>query len=288
MTENATLPVGLLVDAARNLANAGRWERATTLLDAAFASLPQGAAGRGAAARVALATAEIAVDSGWFTGVGDAAARLSKVDEFGLDPAGRWDLDFAWLRYEYRESFGRPDRNVRRRAQLLAETAPDPLRLGWAHMYLGLVADNLFDEREAAPAHYEIALHNSAGDDLLRREAQRHLGDHDHDRGDHDAALSRWRDATEAGARAGAVPGTLSQQMLLAVLARDAGDEAGATALAGEVARWATAIGAARTAAQATAFLDGVDPTQPPPAPGTAAETRFPMISDTSDTDRYR
>ncbi|HTJ32842.1 MAG TPA: hypothetical protein VL738_06385 [Dactylosporangium sp.] len=261
------IPVETIIGAARDLAVAGRWDRAATLLDAAIADVPQDDAARGNAARLALAAADVAVDAGWFTGGGDEDARLSKVDEYGLDPAQRWDLEFAWLRYEYRQHLGRPDRNVRRQGERLAETAPDERRRGWAHHYLGLITDNLFDERADAPAHYEAALARSGGDDLLRREALRHLGDHDHEAGEHDLALSRWREATEAGARAGAVPGTLSQQLLLAVLARDAGDEAGATALAAEVARWANAIGAARTAAQATAFLAGVDPTQPPPAP---------------------
>jgi hypothetical protein len=60
------------------------------------------------------------------------------------------------------------------------------------------------------------------------------------------------------------VCGTLSQQVLLAVLARDRGDEAGAAALAAEIARWAAALGARHIAAQAHAFLAGVDPTAPP------------------------
>jgi hypothetical protein len=62
------------------------------------------------------------------------------------------------------------------------------------------------------------------------------------------------------------VLGVLAQQLLLAVLARDAGDEAGARALATETRRWAEAVGAVRVAGQASAFLVGVDPTQPPPA----------------------
>ncbi len=60
------------------------------------------------------------------------------------------------------------------------------------------------------------------------------------------------------------MPGTLSQQMLLAVLARDTGDEAGAATLAREIARWAAALGAERIQAQATGFLAGADPTAPP------------------------
>ncbi|MGW7823051.1 hypothetical protein ACWGLF_34150 [Streptomyces puniciscabiei] len=59
------------------------------------------------------------------------------------------------------------------------------------------------------------------------------------------------------------MPGTLSQQLLLAVLARDAGDEAGARALASEIVRWAEAIGAHRLGAQAAGFLTGADPTAP-------------------------
>ncbi|MGI5241506.1 hypothetical protein [Dactylosporangium sp. CA-139066] len=261
------IAVELLIEAARDLANAGRWDRATALLDAAHADLPPGAEARAPAARLALAAAQVSVDAGWFTGGADEGARLSKVDEYALDPVQRWDLDFAWVRYEYRQHLGRPDRNVRRQAERLAGSAPDPVRRGWAHHYLGLIADNLFDERSEAPAHYETALADAGDDLLLRREALRHLGDHDHEAGDHDRARARWQEATEAGARAGFVPGTLSQQMLLAVLARDAGDEAGATALATEIARWARAIGSARTAAQAEAFLTGVDPTQPPPPP---------------------
>ncbi|WP_432967549.1 hypothetical protein [Dactylosporangium sp. CA-233914] len=256
MTDTVTIPLATLLAAARGLAGAARWEQATGLLDAASPGDP----------RIALAAADIAVEAGWFTGIEDGPARLSEVDEHGLDAEGRWDLEFTWLRYEYRAAMRRrKDSAVRQRAERLAATAPDATRLGWAHMYLGLICDNVFSERADAPPHYAIALANSDADPLLRREAQRHLGDHAHDRGDHEDALARWRDATEAGARAGLVAGTLSQQMLLAVLARDAGDEAGAVALAAEIERWALAIGATRTAAQATAFRRGVDPTQPPP-----------------------
>jgi hypothetical protein len=145
----------------------------------------------------------------------------------------------------------------------LSAQAPDDGRRGWAEMYLGLIADNLYDEREAAPAHYEIARTiGEAGDDLLAREALRHLGDHDHDHGGHGLALERWRRATEYGARGGSVPGTLTQQLLLAVIARDRGDEAGAIALGEEIRRWAEAIGADRIAEQAGSFVAGIDPTQ--------------------------
>ncbi|MET7619753.1 hypothetical protein [Streptomyces sp. NPDC005408] len=155
--------------------------------------------------------------------------------------------------------------DLRRRAEDLREQALDEISRGWAEMYLGLIADNLFAERDAAPDHYRPALRaGEAGDDLLAREALRHLGDHDHDHGDHERARERWERATALGARAGAVPGTLSQQLLLAVLARGTGDEAGAAALAQEIVRWAAALGAVHLEAQATAFLAGADPTEPP------------------------
>ncbi|GIF78181.1 hypothetical protein Asi02nite_76990 [Asanoa siamensis] len=105
-------------------------------------------------------------------------------------------------------------------------------------------------------AHYLAALQaGEAGDDLLR-EALRHLGDHDHDNGDLKAARERWERATAVGARAGLVSGTLSQQMVLAIVARSEGDEAGAVRLAKEIARWAAAVGAWRLSSQAEAFIE--------------------------------
>jgi hypothetical protein len=224
----------------------------------------------------------------------ESAARLDAAEKAFEEPhsSGRWDLDFLWLRHDYLGQlradgtwrFGPEGMDphalaaLRSRAGTLREQAPDEVRRGWAEMYLGLIADNLFGERDLAPGHYEAALRAGesavsgvsgvSGDDLLAREALRHLGDHDHDRGDHARALERWTRATALGARAGNVPGTLSQQMLLAVLARDGGDEAGALALAREIARWAGAIGAVTTEAQANGFLAGADPTAPPAESG--------------------
>ncbi|WP_433073031.1 tetratricopeptide repeat protein [Dactylosporangium sp. CA-052675] len=262
MTATATICVDELLAAARGLALAARWEQATGLLDAAAAGLSDSPA----RAVLALAAAEIAVDSAWYSGTEDGAGRLCEVDEDALDDTGRWDLGFARLRYEYRGKLRKPDSDLRDRAERFAATAPDARRLGWAHHYLGLIHDNVLEDRAAAPAHYERALANAAGDDLLRREAQRHLGDHAHEAGNHAEARERWQEATAVGARAGLVAGTLSQQLLLAVLARDTGDEPGAVALATEVHRWAEAIGAARIAELTSGFLHGVDPTQPPPA----------------------
>jgi hypothetical protein len=267
MTEIA-VPRQALASAARALARAGRWHDATALLAAAPAGDPA----------LALAAVQVAVDSDWFAGTTSATPLLTEATRLAasLDDTGRWDLAFAGLRHEYRELMTHPSSDREPAAALLARAAglataaPDVTRAGWAQMYQGLITDNLLDERDTAPTHYRAALAAGAGDPLLAREALRHLGDHDHGNGDLDGALARWRRATELGAAAGNVPGTLSQQLLLAVAARDTGDEAGALALAAEVARWASALGATGLAAQATAFLDGADPTAPPPKPQAA------------------
>ncbi|MFJ3305374.1 hypothetical protein ACIPSA_20065 [Streptomyces sp. NPDC086549] len=273
-TLSAVLNLDELLAAARELRIAGRWERAFRLLDSAASTEPS------ARARIARDAAEVALERDWFAGTDTAAERITEAEkEF---PDGDWDVDLLRLRHTYGRlllvdgtlSLGPAGKDPEAlaalldRARELHETAPDEGRRGWASMYLGLITDNHFADQAAAPAHYAAALRaGEAGpDDLLAREALRHLGGHDHDTGNHDRALDRWRRATALGARAGTVPGTLSQQMLLAMLARDAGDEAGARALATEIARWAEAIGAGRLHAQATGFLAGADPTTPPPA----------------------
>jgi hypothetical protein len=272
----ADVPVGEVIAAARDLARGGRWRRALSLLDATTVTDAK------VRARLALAAAEVSLEGDWFGGTSTATGRLSIAEEVSeaadLDPGSRWDLAFVRLRHEY---FGQilsggrflpgpegkdPDviAGLRSRIDDLRMQAPDEVRRGWAEMYLGLIADNLFAERDTAPAHYEAALRaGESGDDLLAREALRHLGDHDRDRGDHASAFECWGRATTLGARAGAVPGTLSQLLLLAILARDTSDEAGAAVLAREIARWAAAVGAVRIEAQATAFLAGADPAAP-------------------------
>ncbi|MFJ8027237.1 hypothetical protein [Streptomyces sp. NPDC096311] len=304
-TLRTAVPLDELIAVARELRIGARWERATRLLDSAEANDPR------SRARLALAAAEVALESDWFGGTSLAGPRLAAAGEcvevliasLGGKPADeahsgiRWDLDFLRLRHGYLGQVrvdgafraGPEGKDpaalaaLRTHAERLRGRAPDEVRRGWAEMYLGLVADNLFAERDVAPGHYEAALRageageagatgaageagasHDSGDDLLVREALRHLGDHDHDHGDHARARERWIRATELGARAGTVPGTLSQQLLLAVVARDAGDEAGAVALVREIARWAGAIGAVTTEAQARGFLAGVDPTAPP------------------------
>ncbi|MDV7221172.1 hypothetical protein [Streptomyces prunicolor] len=275
-TANAVTPVEELIAAAQELSVTGRWKRASRLLDTCSTDDPE------PRARIARAAAQVALEQDWFAGTDTAAARIEAAEkEF---PGGDWDLDFARLRNTYRRLLvvdgglrlgpdGKDPEalvSLRREAESLRDSAPDEGRRGWAEMYLGLITDNHFADLAGAPPHYASALSaaESVDDPLLAREALRHLGDHDHDAGDHARTLDRWRRATTLGAAAGTVPGTLSQQLLLAVLARDSGDEAGARALAAEVARWAEAIGAVRLAAQARGFLAGVDPTAPPAESG--------------------
>jgi hypothetical protein len=275
--------------AARELGLAGRWAAAHELLDAVAADPPS-------RVTLALAAGEVAMDATWFGHRDLAARRLAEAESAcaAVEPGDgdRWDLGYLRGRYAYYRllhatgefTFGPAGKDpaamadLRRHFEDLRDSAPDALRRGWAEMYLGLIADNVYADRDAAPAQYEAALaaarsalgsgngRTSSGD-LLAREALRHLGDHDHDAGDHDLAGARWREAVELGARAGTVVGTLSQQLLLAVLARDIGDAAGATALATEIARWAGALGATRLHARATAFLAGHDPTAGPTSP---------------------
>jgi hypothetical protein len=242
--------------AALDLARAARWPRALALLDSAPAD----------PAETALTAAEVALESDWFGGTALAAERLATAERL-CGPS--WDLDFFRLRDDYLglvkidgEFRPGPDGKdpqaldrIRAQAYTLADEAPDEIRHGWARMYLGLILDNLIDDRSAAPEHYNAALAAGEKDDLLAREALRHLGDHDRDDGDLTLARERWERATTLGARNGLVCGTLSQQILLAVIARDEGDEPGARKLATEIARWSAAIGAPGLHAQATALL---------------------------------
>jgi tetratricopeptide (TPR) repeat protein len=260
--------------AAIELARGARWDRALALLDAAAEQAGQ--TDGEAYGRIALAAATVALDRDWWVGTDTAGMRLAAAERAGVRG---WQLDFVRLRRDYLRlihpaggtfqpgPWGKDPEviaDLERRAGELRRTAAGEVEAGWAEMYAGLVADNLRADRQAAPAHYEAALAAAGRDDLLAREALRHLGDHDHDNGDHAAALDRWQRATALGAGAGYVTGTLSQQLLLAVLARDAGDETAADVVAAEVARWAGALGATRIRVNAESFRSGIDPTAAP------------------------
>jgi hypothetical protein len=88
-----------------------------------------------------------------------------------------------------------------------------------------------------------LAEAEQAGDDLVISEALRHLGYHAGEAGHADQARQMWERSTELRQRAGAVPYVLSQQLLLAGLARDTGDRDAARVLAGQVRGWARAAG---------------------------------------------
>ncbi len=276
----AHLPVAVLVDTADALVRSGQAERALTLIDATSATEPTDLA------RLALAACRAALDRDYRSGTSLGSERLAAARTAVAatdDSVAGWDLDQLEVRRAYFDAlfvngglapqlgpWGRDPRDVdelRAAAKRLYDTSPDDRRRGWAAMLQGWIADNVAGERDVAPAHYREALGfaESTGDDYLVFEALRHLGDHDHDDGQHELARQRWERSTEHAARAGSVAGTLVQLLLVAVLDRESGDEAGARALAREIVRWAGAIGAPRLQAQAVAFLDGVDPTAPPP-----------------------
>ena len=114
-----------------------------------------------------------------------------------------------------------------------------------ATFYAGLIADNLRGDGGAARTAFAAALSSAqeAGDDLTVSEALRHLGYHHGEAGDREQARQMWERSAELRQRAGAVPYALSQQLLLAGLARDTGDPDQARAVAGQVRRWAQALG---------------------------------------------
>jgi tetratricopeptide (TPR) repeat protein len=131
------------------------------------------------------------------------------------------------------------------RAAGLHAAAPDRSRGAAATFYAGLVEDNLRGDVTAARKAFAAALAaaQEAGDGLTESEALRHLGYHHGEDGEVEQARQMWERSAELRQRAGAVPYTLSQQLLLAGLARDAGDREEARAVAGQVRRWARALG---------------------------------------------
>ncbi|ADD40544.1 hypothetical protein [Stackebrandtia nassauensis] len=273
MNENTVkIPVPVLVDTARSLWKANRFAEAGALLGSAT--------GAGDDPRLALASAEVTIATDWFAGRAtdpESLAEPKRVIDAHGDAETAWDLEFLFVRRGYGERLfseaGRwrkveaPDLEemnaLRTRAEALRDNAPDGRRRGWAEFYLGLIGDNVFSEREGSPAHYAQALRagEEHADDHLLFEALRHLGDHDHDAGDLPLTRQRWERSAHHAARAGLVGSTLAQLMLVAVSARDDGDEGGAVLLATEVARWADAIGYERQRDMAESFVKGVDPT---------------------------
>src|SRR5262249_22940062 len=146
-----------------------------------------------------------------------------------VDDVAAWDVAMHHLRTSYADELRREDGSLwfgpegrdpavgvslRTEAARLRGSAPHRVRRGLAERGLGWMSDNIDGDRDAAPAHYERALAagRAADEPMLVFEAQRHLGDHDHDAGDHAGALARWQESTAAAARAGHVAGVLAQQ----------------------------------------------------------------------------
>jgi hypothetical protein len=276
-----TTDLSVVREAALDLALATWYDEALRLLDATTPAADD-AHGR---VLLALTAADVADRADHVFGRADAPKRFAALDAelAAYEPDASLTWSVAWLRRRrgYSLAIRNPDGSYRMgpdgrepgelealvaEAQRLRDEAPDEPRRGWASVCLGWITDNLLGARDAAPAHYEVGLAaaRTSGDPVLLFEAQRHLGDHAHDDGDLADARARWEESTAAGGRARHIGGTLSQQLLLAVLHRDEGDEAGARAIAGEVLRWAGAIGAVGAVRQAEGFLAGEDPTRAP------------------------
>lgn len=269
MTE-ATVPVTTLVDAARALHRAARFTEAAALVASATGAETNPA--------LALARAEVTVMADYFhrrETDPEVLRRTETVITVHGSGEDAWDLDLLRLRHAYylrllRHPLPEPDpardEQLRHRAETVRDSAPDDHRRAVPELLLGWIADNVLGDRATAPAHYAAALRagEEHGDDYVVFEALRHLGDHDHDAGDHELTRQRWQRSAFHAARAGLVGPNLLQLLLVAVSLRDRGDEAGARALATEVVRWSDAIGLDRVRDMASAFLDGVDPTAEP------------------------
>jgi hypothetical protein len=254
----AEIAAGPLAEAARALALAGRWAQAAALL-----SLSAGADDAERAV-LAVAEAEVAVDHDFWCRTDRGSSVLSgasaAVAAAPADAALAFDLEFLRLRHDYAAELFGPDglprfgpdgrdfavvEDLAGRADRLRAAAPDRGRGAAPTFYAGLIADNLRGDAAAARSLFAAALEAAvrAGDDLIESEALRHLGYHHGEDGEVEQARQMWERATELRQRAGAVPYVLSQQLLLAGLARDGGNADEARVLAGQVRRWARALG---------------------------------------------
>jgi tetratricopeptide (TPR) repeat protein len=255
---------GPVLAAARALILAGRWEAADQVLVSARAADPA------ERAEVALARAQVAELRQW-RGAGAPAAALDAATASvvaGGSPQTAFDLDLLRLFSDYWSElmpgggvpphFGPAGRDprvldeLRDRAGRLAAAAPSSRGTARATFYAGLIADNLRGEPDRAGALFAAALAacEPGADDDYAAEALRHLGGCAREAGDLRLARQHWERSAELAQRAGWLPLVLAQFALLAELARDTGDHAGAGVLARETHRWATALGLHRLAAQ--------------------------------------
>lgn len=265
-----------LADAARTLAHAGQWPRALDLLAAAS---PDGEAER---AVLAVAAAEVSVDHDFWCGTRGAAAHLARATEAVAAGAAAsaahgtlsWDLDLdldlVRLRHDYYAELIGPDgprfgpegrdagvaEDLAARAARLGQAAPDGGRAAPATFLAGLIADNLRADPATAQALFTgaLAAAERAGDAMTESEALRHLGYWASQRGDTAMARQQWERSAEPRQEAAAVPYVLAQYLLLAGLARDAGEEARARTLAETAGRWAHVLAIGLLEKQAAAL----------------------------------
>jgi hypothetical protein len=263
------------VEAARALRLAGRWSVAEQLLAAVGDAAP------GERAALAVAAADVAVDGDFWratTTAGPALERAAReLDAWELAGAAgapatrlRCDLELLQLRQDYYAElfgpggprFGPGGRDpavideLAARARRLRASAPDRSGAGEAAFCAGLVEDNLRGDSAAArPLFAEgVAAGEESGDDLLASESLRHLGYLNHEAGEPELARQQWQRATVLRQRAGCVPLTLAQQLLIAQMAAADG-EAAVTPQVEEIRRWAQELGLPVLIAQADALL---------------------------------
>lgn len=244
------ITLSAVLHSATTLMRSGRWADAADLLDAVSPADPT--------EHLALTAlrAEVAVDQDFAqaTDHGTAALELfEKALTDTPDETHRWDFAMLTLRKTYGTALRSADQPAEKvaqgnlleqQAEALRDSAPDNARAGHASFYAGVIADNLVTQPTAAFAHYTTALElgERSGDKMVISLALRHLGDHAHTAGDLKLARAHWERSTELRQQIGHLLGSLAQQALLAVLIKDEGNPAGATALATEVNRWSRQV----------------------------------------------
>ena len=270
------IPAGQVIDAAQALKLAGRWALAGQLLAAASADTPA------ERAAVSMAKATVAVDADFWhrTASPGAQAAVAEATSFITEAAGadaeltvlRYDLEMLRLQRDYSTELFRPDGpesgpggrdpavldELAARARHLRETAPDRRRAGSAAFWAGVIDDNLRGDAASARSLFTeaVAIGEETGDDLLTSYGLRHLGYANDQAGDAGLARQQWRRAVELRQRAGCVPLTLAQQLLVAeATVKD--DPGTALPVAAEVRQWAAALGIAILETGAAGLLEG-------------------------------
>jgi len=268
----AEVEAELALTAARALTLAGQWELADRLLASVQTS------DQAVQAALALARAQVAVELRQWRGTGDPAPAIDTAAALiaaACDSEAAFDLDLLRLFRDYWAElvpgdgtpphFGPQGRDagvldeLRDRAGRLTAAAPDRRRAARAAFYAGLIADNLRGEQDRAEELFTQALAacRPGADDDFASEALRHLGGCAQAAGDLRLARQRWERSAELAQQAGWLPLALAQQALLAELAAEEDDKAGASMLAREVRRWATVLGLHRLESQAAAIAPG-------------------------------